>query len=103
LAVWGRTAAPVRANVYADPWLTFAPAFASISSPSAPATIVSPAIATEKPSASSEASSEAPSEALSLALSVQLSPARVNTYTAPLPLSSAGAPTTAVSPSTAIE
>jgi hypothetical protein len=70
-------------KIEADPWSTFAP-LAPTSSPGAPATIVSPSIATEKP----RKSFAAPSEALSLALSVQLSPVRVNTYTAPLAPSS---------------
>ena len=67
------------------------------SSAVAPATMVSPSIATEAPSPSPAARSEA----VSLAVLSQSSPARVNTYTAPRPLSSSRTPSTAVSPSTA--
>ena len=61
--------------------------------------MVSPSIATDEPSRSSRARSVA----VSFAVWVHVLPLRANTNTDPRPWSSFGAPTTAVSPSTATE
>ncbi len=68
-----------------------------MSSERAPATIVSPSMATDVPSRSPTAAVDE----VSLAVWLQASPTRVKTNTAPRPPSASGAPTTAVSPSTA--
>src|SRR6266540_2518834 len=81
---------PLRTNTYAEP--------ASILSPEAPTTSVSPVTATEKPKMSPAAASLA----VSFACWLQPVPLRTNTYAepalGPAAVSSTGAPTTAVSP-----
>src|SRR6266545_3212053 len=81
---------PLRTNTYAEP--------ASILSPEAPTTTVSPVTATEKPKMSPAAASLA----VSFACWLQPVPLRTNTYAepalGPAAVSSTGAPTTAVSP-----